>query len=143
MQLFASFFYVQLFAANFIKYCAKRKSVISKTCYKTISVSVILFDLHVKEQCDRLAAFQCFFMTLSMYHQYQCRTGLISKKKVFTLFFVKSFSFAIHSETMSRPTSTSLTSAMVLTFFLLVNNDLPANSSRAPSTCSASNSLQY
>ena len=37
-------FYVQLFTAIFIKYCAKCKSVIKKRYYKTISVSSIFFD---------------------------------------------------------------------------------------------------
>ena len=37
-------FYVQLFTAIFIKYCAKCKSVVKTRYYKTISVSSMFFD---------------------------------------------------------------------------------------------------
>ena len=52
-----------------------------------------------------------------MYHQYRCRMWLISKKKVFTLLFVKSFGFAPRSVSMSQLTLTLLLSARVLTYF--------------------------
>ena len=64
-KIFGNFFlfYMHLFTATFIKYCAKRKRMISKTCHKIFQYCSILCDLHDKELCDRLAASQCYLCT--------------------------------------------------------------------------------